>query len=271
MRKNERGDCLRVAEIMSKNFPFIREDELVTKARAMLRSHRTRILPVVNYDKRLLGIIYRRNIMAITSSVSAIRVKGLMENPRLVAVLDEDGYSVAKRMVKLDEWYAPVVETKENKLYKGVLGLENFIAHFLKIGSSKLSETLESIMSSEIVTCSPDDEVDNVWRLMQRRAFAGLPVVKKDKLVGMVTQKDFLDSGAVMPTFESKKGRYKSPPKISAIMKTSVISLKPSATIRKAAEIMLNKNIGRLPITDEKNRLVGIVDREDIVRAFLYV
>jgi len=34
---------------------------------------------------------------------------------------------------------------------------------------------------------------------------------------------------------------------------------------------MLNKNIGRLPITDEKNRLVGIVDREDIVRAFLYV
>lgn len=268
---NERGDCLRVAEIMSKNFPFIHEDELVTKARAMLRSHHVRVLPVVDYHKRLLGIIYRRNIMAITSSISAIRVKGLMENPRLVAVLDEEGYSVAKRMVKLDEWYAPVIETRENKLYRGMLGLENFIARLLKTGSSKLSKTLESIMSREIVVCSPEDEVDNVWRLMQRKAFAGLPVVKKDKLVGIVTQKDFLDSGAAMPTFESKKGRYKSPPKISSIMKTQVISLKPSATIREAAEIMLNKNIGRLPITNEKHRLVGIVDREDIVRALLSV
>jgi len=45
-------------------------------------------------------------------------------------------------------------------------------------------------MSSDVVACSPEDEVDNVWRLMQKKSFSGLPVVKKDKLVGIITAMD---------------------------------------------------------------------------------
>lgn len=260
---------MRVAEVMDKNFPFVYEEELATKARAMIRTYHIRALPVVDYNKRLLGIIYRYNIMVITSSVSAIRVKGLMENPKLTATLDMDAFSAAKQMIRLDEWYVPVIETKENRSYRGMLGLENFIGHLIKSDHPKLSNPLSYIMSSKIITCSPEDEVDNVWRLMQEKSFAGLPVIKKGKLVGIVTQKDLLDSGAIMPTFESKKGRYKYPPKISTIMKTPVISLKPANTIREAARIMLDKNIGRIPITNNENEIVGIVDREDIVKALI--
>lgn len=266
-----RGIFVRVAEVMDKSFPFIYEEELATKARAVIRTYRIRILPVVDYEKRLIGIICRRNIMAITSSVSAIRVKGLMETPRFTATIDMDAFFAAKQMIHLDEWYVPVVETLENRLYNGMLGLENFLEYFMKIDSPRLSKPLSDVMSSEIVTCSPEDEIDNVWRLMQEKAFAGLPVLKKGKLVGIVTQKDFLDSGTVLPTFESKKGRYKSPSKISVIMKTPVLSLKPSNTIRQAIRIMLDKNIGRIPITNEKNIIVGIVDREDLIRILLPV
>ncbi|KPV62661.1 MAG: CBS domain protein [Candidatus Bathyarchaeota archaeon BA1] len=52
-------------------------------------------------------------------------------------------------------------------------------------------------------------------------------------------------------------------------MKTPVISLKPTNTIKDAAEIMLNKNIGRVSIVDERGKLIGTVDREDIVKALL--
>ena len=151
----------------------------------------------------------------------------------------------------------------------GVIGLENLIEAFLKRGVAKLSRVVSEIMSTELVACSPEDEVDNVWRLMQERSFAGLPVVNRGRVVGMVTQKNLLDSGAIFPVFEAKKGRFKAPSKISSIMKTLVISLPPTATIKEAAELMLEKNIGRVPIVDKEGKIIGIIDREDVVKALL--
>jgi CBS domain-containing protein len=121
-------------------------------------------------------------------------------------------------------------------------------------------------MSKNVVTCSPEDEVDNIWRLMQTKFFAGLPIVKKDKLVGIVTQKDLLESGAMLPTFESAKGRFRASSKISAVMKTQVITVEPSTKVSEVAKIMVSKNVGRIPVKDEKGRLIGIVDREDVVK-----
>ncbi|MEM2936066.1 MAG: CBS domain-containing protein, partial [Candidatus Bathyarchaeia archaeon] len=127
--------------------------------------------------------------------------------------------------------------------FTGMFSVEGFIRTSLKKEFAALSKPLSQIMTTELVTCSLNDEVDDVWRLMQEHSFAGLPVVKRGKLIGMVTQKDLLDSGGAFPAFEAKRGRFKAPPKISSIMKTSIISLKPTDTIRKAAEIMLEKTL----------------------------
>ena len=260
---------MRVQDLMDRNYPSLYADELATKARAVLRSRGLRVLPVVDEDKRLIGTVSRRDVMAITSSISPIRVKGIMSTPKFVASMDMDVFQAAREMIRLDEWYIPVVKSSQDYTYVGVLGLEGYISMFLKKNVAKLSGFLSEIMSIELVTCSPEDEVDNIWRLMREQSFAGLPVVKSGRLVGVITQKDLLDSGVILPVFEAKKGRFKAPSKISSIMRTSVISLKPTATIREAAELMMKKNVGRVPVVDEKGRLVGIVDREDVVKALL--
>lgn len=262
---------MRVKEIMDKKHPFIYDDELATKARALIRDFALRILPVVKENKKLLGIVSRGDVMVISSSISPIRVKGIMTTPKHIAAMENDAASTVKKMIRLGEWYVPVVNSAQDKTYRGVLGLENFIEASLKANPNKLSKPVSEIMSKNVVACSPDDEVDNVWRLMQNQSFAGLPVVKKDKLVGIITQKDFLESGTTLPTFESKKGRFRASSKISSIMKTTVIAVKPSAKISKAAELMISKNIGRIPIKDNKGRLIGIVDREDIVKLLVKI
>jgi len=254
---------------MDRSYPQLYVDELATKARATLRSRGLRILPVVDDHKRLVGMISRGDVMAITSSISPIRVKGVMATPRFVATIDMDAFHAGREMIRLDEWYIPVVKSSQDYTYMGVLGLENFIDVFLKRGVAKLSKVLSEIISTDIVTCSPEDEVDNVWRLMRERSLAGLPVVKRGKVVGMVTQKDLLDSGAIFPIFEAERGRFKAPSKISSVTKTSVISLPPTATIKEAARIMIEKNIGRVPIVDKEGKIIGIVDREDVVKALL--
>ena len=258
-----------VKDLVDKNYPFLYADDLATKARAILRNQGLRVISVIDDQKRLVGTISRTNIMAITSSISPLRVKGIMENPKFAASTDMPALYALQEMIRSDEWCVPVTKSSQDLSYIGMLDLSAFIREFLRQSSQKLSYPLSKIMSTQLVTCRPEDEIDNVWRFMQEKSLAGCPVVKNEKLIGMVTQHDMLHSGASFPTFESDKGRFRSPSKISSVMKTSVISLKLTATVRDAAKLMLEKNIGRIPVVDEKTNLVGLVDREDIAELLL--
>ncbi len=254
---------------MDRNYPSIYTGELATKARAILRDRGLRVLPVLDERRRLVGVLSRGDIMTITSSISPIRVEGIMATSKFVATLDMDAFDTVRKMIRLDEWYIPAVRSSQDYTYMGMFSLAVFIRASLQKEFAALSKPLSQVMTTDLVTCSLGDEVDNVWRLMQERSFAGLPVMKKGRLVGMVTQKDLLDSGGVFPAFEAKRGRFKAPPKISSVMRTSIISLKPTDNVKKAAELMLQKDIGRIPIVNSEGKLIGMVDREDIARALL--
>jgi CBS domain-containing protein len=255
---------------MDRNHPTIYPDELVTKARAVLRNFKLRILPVIDDDKKLLGVLSRKDIMTISSSISAVRVKGIMTPTRFVATTDMDAIDAAREMLRADEWYVPVAKSQNDNSYVGVLGLEHLIKSFYEKKTSKLKVPLSDVMSTKgLLICSPDDEVDNVWHRMKERSFAGCPVVTKGKVVGVMTQQNLLEKGTILPKLEAKKGRFKSRSTISNVMKTLVFSLRPDSTVEDAAKLMLEKNIGRVPITDTKGQLVGIVDREDILKALI--
>jgi len=261
---------LRVQDVMNRNHPYIYLDELATKARAVLRDFKLRILPVVGENKQLLGVVSRNEVMTVSSSVSTMRVKGIMSPVRFAPTLDADAVQAARQMIRLDEWYVPVVASQQDNSYRGVLGLEHLIKAFQQRKVAGLKTKLSDVMSVEqLLICSPDDEADNVWHRMKEHSFAACPVVSKGKTVGIVTQQNLLESGAMFPTFEAKKGRFKSPSTISMVMKTPAVSLKPDDTIGDAVRLMLKKDIGHLPIVDNKSRLVGIVDREDVLKALI--
>jgi CBS domain-containing protein len=254
---------------MDRNYPSIYADDLATKARAVLRERALRILPVVDEHKRLVGVISRNDIMNITSSVSPIRVNGIMATHPYSIDPNMESVQAMREMVSQDKWYVPVVKSPQDLSYIGMLGLENFILKSLEKNVARLSTPLSNVMSTKVLTCSPNDEIDNVWQSMKEHSFAACPVVAKGKAVGIVTQQNLLESGAVFPGFEAKKGRFKAPTKISFIMKTPAVSLKPTNTVKEAAKIMLERNIGRVPIVDDKGKLIGIVDREDIVKTLI--
>lgn len=257
---------MRVKEIMDGKHPFIHADELATKARAVIRQYSLRILPVTDDNKKLLGKVSRRDIMAISSSVSPIRVRGIMTQPKYVATLEDEVLATIKGMLHVDAWHAPVVASATDSAYMGVLGLESFIEFSIRTSPEKFAKEVSEIMTRDVVACSPDDEIDNIWRLMLEKRLAGLPVVRNGKIIGIVTQKDLLDRGVTFPTFESAKGRFKASSKISAVMNTNVIAVKPTVKAIRVAKVMVSKDIGRVPVKDEEGKLIGIVDREDIVR-----
>jgi CBS domain-containing protein len=192
-----------------------------------------------------------------------------MQTHPYAATPDMDAVHALRQMVSQDAWYVPVVRSSQDLSYVGLLGLEHFILKSLERDVARLSTLLSDVMSTKLLTCSPNDEVDNVWQRMKERSFAACPVVERGKPVGIVTQHNLLESGGVSPRFEAKKGRFKDSTKISFVMKTPVVSLKPTDTLRDAALLMLERNIGRVPIVDDKGKLLGIVDREDVVKTLI--
>lgn len=261
---------MRVQDVMNRNHPSIYPDELATKARAVLRDFKLRILPVVDDNKQLLGVISRNDVMVISSSVSTMRVKGVMSAVRFAANLDMAAIGAVREMMRLDEWYVPVVKSQRDNSYVGVLGLEHVTKAFYDKKVPRLKTPLSEVMSTEhLLICSPHDEADNVWLKMKERSFAACPVVSKGKAIGIVTQLNLLESGAMFPAFEAKKGRFKAPSTIFTVMKTPVLSLKPDSTVGDATKLMQEKDVGRIPIVDNKGQLVGIVDREDVLKALI--
>ena len=256
-----------VGAICSRNIIQVAPEELATTIRRHMRERRARIALVVNRDGKLLGVISRGDLLVIGSRKSNARAKDLMSEPVVVLNYDTKIKTALKSMLRYDEWYAPVLS--DGRVY-GVFGLEHAIQRMIDEDPDYLKGVkVEEIMSRDVETVSPDDFVSNVWEKMRELRYAGLPVVDdKGRLVGIVTQHDILARGVTIARATS--GGPLRGSRIREIMTPSVEYVEPLDPVLEAAKLIVHRGYGRIPVVEKKTRrLVGIVDREDIVRLAL--
>ncbi|ABV32968.1 MULTISPECIES: CBS domain-containing protein [Pseudothermotoga] len=129
---------------------------------------------------------------------------------------------------------------------------------------------VRDVMTTDVVTISPDASFSEAMELIRKRGVRRLPVVKNDKVVGIITEKDLLSASPSQATtldvweLTSLLGKLK----IKQIMKKDVIHVHPNTPIEEAARIMTDKKIGSL-IVLENERMVGIVTETDIFKVFI--
>lgn len=240
--------------------------EPLTRVRALFRNTRARIAYVVDRrSRKLLGRVTRREVLAITSAKSNAIVEAVMSEPPVILSRDDTIADSVTRMLRVDEWYAPVLEGTR---LIGQLGLEHVIGSMLEENRDELAKRIvEDIMTREVTTAGIGEFVVSIWERMKEHGYAGLPVVDgKGRLVGIITQSDLLSEGVKL-ALESSGGPNRGP-RVRELMTTSVVYLYPWSKISEAAEIMVTRGFGRLPVveSEDSKRLVGIVDREDIVK-----
>jgi CBS domain-containing protein len=111
--------------------------------------------------------------------------------------------------------------------------------------------TIAEIMTTEVVTTTPDRPVEEVTRELRARGFGGLPVVDEAGiLIGIVSQFDVI----------SKRGRT-----VAEIMTRSAISVGDETSADQVTALMGLHGIRQVPVVRE-GRLVGIVSRSDLLR-----
>lgn len=114
-------------------------------------------------------------------------------------------------------------------------------------------------MTKEPITVGPDDLLIRASHKMQAGGFRRLPVVSDGKLVGIVTERDLREHRG-----------YLEDTKINGVMTENPVTVVPGTTLEEAARIILERQIGGLPVV-ANGRLIGIITTSDILNAFLDV
>ncbi len=129
---------------------------------------------------------------------------------------------------------------------------------------------VEDVMSTSLRVTAPDSTIATVTRDMTKHRFRRLPVVSDDVLYGIVTATDimrYLGSREVFGKLTTGNIAEVTELPVRTLVAGELFTTVPEKTASEAAQEMLKKNIGALPVIED-SRLVGLVTEFDLVRAF---
>jgi CBS domain-containing protein len=130
---------------------------------------------------------------------------------------------------------------------------------------------VEEVMAREVVTLAPADRLDLADDVMRLGRIRHMPVLEAERLVGIVSSRDLLAASLSKHlAFDASERRtFLRSVTVSEAMTRDPITIEPTATLREAAERMLQHRIGCLPVTRSDGSFVGLVTETDLVRAVL--
>jgi len=135
-------------------------------------------------------------------------------------------------------------------------------------------------MTRGVLFAAPEDSLRKVAGLMLRFGINGFPVLERGKLVGMITQGDFLrraETGTERPRLAhafadpellGKEYLHSHGRTVAEVMTRDVVTISEDASLSDAVELMLRHHINRLPVV-KGGAVIGIISRVDLLHAFL--
>jgi CBS domain-containing protein len=140
---------------------------------------------------------------------------------------------------------------------------------------------VSDLMQRDVWTTSPEESLKDVARMLVENRISGMPVCDPDgKVVGVISEGDILFKERGRPEQRAAplgwllEGGSRTDIKkatarvVGDAMTKPAVTIRPSSSATEAARLMLEHSVNRLPVVMQDGRLVGIVTRADLVRAF---
>ena len=118
---------------------------------------------------------------------------------------------------------------------------------------------IQEVMTRDVQVARPDESIQSVARRMSQGDFGFMPVCDGQKLEGAVTDRDL----AVRALAEGKS--FETP--VAAVMSRDVQWCRADEDAKSVLKMMGDRQIRRMPIGDDENRLVGVVAIGDLTGA----
>ncbi|MEM3383496.1 MAG: CBS domain-containing protein [Nitrososphaerales archaeon] len=258
----------KVEDIMSRTFNVVKEDEFLSKVIGMFKEGKakpTEALIVVDSKGNYKGVLTERMIIRSRLDPKKTKVKTVYRpapklNPK------DDTIEAVILMVDNDIKHIPVIEDSN------IVGLVADVNVLEKAVNGPFGlKPVKDIMTKEPKVIEENASIASAMALMREEGVSRLPVVRGDKLVGIVSIHDIVEH-VILPRdrirfgdFAGDKPKPLSNP-VKGVMTKPVITISPNTTLKGAVQLMLEHNIASLIVLD-KGRIAGIVTKNDILSA----
>ncbi|HDI75072.1 MAG: hypothetical protein DRJ52_02910 [Thermoprotei archaeon] len=257
-------------------------DSLIHVRKLMLRYNVNRV--IVIEDSKPIGIFTQKDFARVIlegieneHDIDEVLVKDVMTKNIITTYPDESLVDAARTMVN-KAISSLVVLDPEDETLEGIL-TKTDLCNFYKDKCAGLALVRE-FMTENVVTVKPYHSAMKVIDLLARYNISRIVVVEKRKPVGIITIRDVtFSSPFIMREYHLRKAKYirergrrgvvKVPliPLAEDLMTPDPITVRDNEDLVSAARLMIHHGISGLPVVNEKEDLVGIVTKTDIVRA----
>lgn len=234
--------------------PLLKHDEIITRARQILREDVFREIYVHDGKRKLMGYIDMSDALAVTATKSNVTIEGFTKPIR--PVNDTDSLDVVVSCIRENMTSSIPMVDDQGLIIGGVLLSEIFP---VLITRGKVRGRVDEFMSEKVITCTSDEPVSKIHTLIIDSGFYAFPVVKKKKIVGIVSRRDLLKDGRWRSSVDGT-----SPTPVENIMTTPAFTVLPDEDVQYAADLLVRHDVSRLPVV-EGDRVVGILDRHDVL------
>jgi CBS domain-containing protein len=127
--------------------------------------------------------------------------------------------------------------------------------------------TVGQYMSREVESVTRKVTLRELEGLFEKHDFNAFPVLEKGSVLGLVTKFDFLrafafTTGQLVPHYDELMERW-----VGEVMTEAVVHVEPAAPLTRVLQLMVSQKARSFAVLDRDRRLVGMISREDIMRA----
>ena len=126
-------------------------------------------------------------------------------------------------------------------------------------------------MSTNVITIDEDDSMQHAINLMKENVIRMLPVLRKGRLIGIVSDTDLKRASASDATLLDVHDMLYliSKIKVHDIMTKNPLTVSEDYTVEETAEVLLKNKISGVPVVNKSGALVGIITRDDLFKVLI--
>ncbi len=255
---------MKVRDVMTTKLLTVDKDRNLRDVLAIMRQNNITKIPVVD-DGRLVGIVTdgriadklgREHNKALQTTT--LHASSVMEKDFLVAHPDEPLDALLKDVGRPGVTMVPVLQG--HKLV-GILTK----ADLLRL--VKATTPLRELMRKELKAVAPEERLVHARRLLMDNDIARLPVLRDGKLQGIIAEAEIAAAFAEMKEADAHVQRVNLRElQVAPYMQKKVVTAKPDTTAAEAARLMIEHQVGGLPVVNGSGTIQGIVTRTDLLK-----
>lgn len=260
----------------SKSVITVNPDSSVYEALEKMQSNSIKRV-VICENTRPLGIITERDINKFLESdktaraLDEILVKHLMEKNVVLITdkLEDDFYQCASKMDNFK--IGSIIITDKNGNLSGIISRTDLVKSYANVFGGKY--LVKDFMTKQLVTCRKTDRISFALDLMNQNKVSRLVVTDENgSPIGLISTNTLLTHSDYFSKGTTRSRDYLLPLKdkvvVNDLLEENLVTINEDEDLAEAARKMIKSKISGIPVIDSNQKLVGVVSKTDVVKAF---